>query len=164
MKNCIVLLNVIVLLVGVGAGMAQSSNFQVKLIISGSENLRILVGNHMHSIFRCINDIEITDSAPDYVLEVICGDIRTRDGYLVGAAISVLINKPFYYEQVENMISTNYRNIDAIIDMLGGLNKSENHYLHVGSISSLEQMCATVVRDFEQGVLNPIRGYLSKEQ
>ncbi len=118
---------------------------RVKVTVSSNDNIKDTVSSYLNRELRALNDVELVDTDPEWVIDVMAMELKTSSGRKPGVVLSTVISLYYDKQEVINLVKPMY------IDTLPrhGLQISYWHWLEVDSTDNLQSICKKMVAEFD---------------
>jgi hypothetical protein len=130
---------------------------KVKVSVSAPDDIKDLVSSYLNRELRSLNDVEIVDNNPDWEIEIVAMELKTVSGYKNGIAISTVILSPYNNQALSEFFKPEFKESGLLIT--SGLSWYSDQMLNVDSSDNLQELCKTIVADFDSRELEPSRKF-----
>lgn len=130
---------------------------RVSVVVSADNNIKPKVESYIDRELRSLGDVVVTDDNPDWILNIVALESKTKGGYESGVVLSVVALKSFDKEAVMSTVSA--RNKGWVSDAISNLHEFSSHSLRIGAPEELRSICSGIVADFDTKFLQPQRKY-----
>lgn len=128
---------------------------RVKLAIAAPDSIKDSVTSYFHRELRALNDVQLVNDKPDWVISVVALEITSTRGYRGGIAISTVILPRFNNEAMTHWFR---REVEGVaLAQTSNLWYRPRHHLQMDAIDRLQIMCKEIVADFDTRSLEPSR-------
>ena len=132
----------------------------VSISVSADKNIENKIKSYIGRELRSLGDVVITDENPDWILDIAAIEIKNKNNFLTGIALSEVILKPFRNKLIKHLVSSKAKKEVDI--MTSDLYFFETHSLRLGTPDGLRDICNSIVADFDSNKLNPDRLFWQK--
>ncbi len=131
----------------------QSIAASVALQVSGEQATAAIVRAHLERELGAIDGLSVVagDAPANYLMDVIAIDARNTQGERTGIAVSVVVFRSFDNTALLELVSVRTRR--QAESLTARLQLFETHWLEMGAVADLEQMCKAVAAGFDSKVL-----------
>jgi len=117
---------------------------------SGPDNIKGSVSRYLNRELRSLNDVEIVENDPEWIIYMVAVELKTVGGYKSGVAISTVIVQPFDNQLLSGLFQPKFKDIG--LELTSGLTWYSGGWLSV----SPQITCRTCARKTS---LNSIRSF-----
>ena len=135
----------------------------VKLDISATDEVKNQVYSYISRELRSLSDVKVVENDPNWTIQIVGGQVKNKLGENMGVALSVVILKRTYVVEgllalSENVLQINLQELmekksfdlkKAFINLTSGLSDIRGHLLRVGSTEDMQNICKSIVADFD---------------
>lgn len=132
---------------------------KVQIDVSADKEIENQVYSFVSREFRSLSDVTIVNKKPEYILNIIAMQVKATDGHITGFAISSVVEKPLYSEELLNW-KRNKEDLDLDEYFANSFTVNcspKNHQLSIGGSTDLQNMCKKIIADFDVCVLEQDR-------
>jgi hypothetical protein len=128
----------------------------LQVSVSAEENIKGISNSYLSRELRSLQDVELVDRNPEWVLSVIIMDLTTKRETKVGFVISVMIMRKFPNDYLMSRL-TKSEDKEYFKDITSDLYFSPDHRMNTGALADLRDMCSEIVAYFDTKHLEPTR-------
>ena len=136
-----------VLLFSPASGIAADYSLRVAVNVSAKGNIKNLITSYVTRELRSLSDVVIVENNPQWELNIVAVEIRTKGGKKTGVAFSTVVLEPFNNQMLTTMIQEKYKDIGS--SLTSNLYEFQAQWLQVGSESDIRSICSGIVADFD---------------
>ena len=132
---------------------------RVQLKVSASETLTDETTSYLTRELRRIDDIDVVNDDPWYVVNVVALETSNNAGTSTGYVFSIVVESPLHPKSLRDLLATKVdENALKIFDFaLRTATHIESHFLQVGPTGELESICKKIVAKIDGSVLEDSR-------
>jgi hypothetical protein len=124
---------------------------KVSVRVSGDPEIANLVKSFIGRELRSINDVQVTNTGPDWVFHVITVAVKLKKGVITGYGVSVIILETFNSEALTPLLDKRYA--DRAHTLTADLYSVKKHLINIGSRDDIKNICRQIVADVDKEFL-----------
>jgi len=138
----------------------QPFSSKVFISVSGEDNIKDEVESYISQELISLGDIIVTDKEPDWIIEIIAIEVKTKSGPKSGVDLSIVLLKPFNNQIIVNLVSKESK--EWVSSQTSDLYRISRHWIEIGAPEDLRSICNDIVADFNSHYIQPARDLWQK--
>ena len=125
----------------------QPFSARVAVGVTADGNIKGQIESYISRELRSLGDIIVTNDHPDWILNIVAMESKTRSGYKSGIVLSIVILEPF--KEYSAAFQVDIKSHEMFYKYVTSLHEVSGHGLRTGSSEDLKSICEGIVADFD---------------
>ena len=139
-----------------GGAQGQTPQVRVGIDVTAEGDLQAELKGLVSRELRALGDVVVTDTEPEYRLEIVGMETSTATGQRTGYAMSAIVTAPYHASLAKEyleFLDINYVVVPEVVSYLDGAVAMRDHWVESGGINDLGTLCASLVARFDRATL-----------